>query len=343
MGGASVGGSEMSGSPMGGTTAGAGRTRRRAALAGPLALLLGLLLTSCVVGQKDLGAADHLDPNVHFDRSAAFAMVPYGPDPQQHLDVYLPDGDVRGTLIWFHAGGWATGDQVAIDALIGTFVDRGYALVAADYRFAPQFRAPELAADADRVVRFVKVHRGEWGAPTGPVVLTGGSAGGNLALLAAAAPGVFAGDLPEELRAQSPQVDGVISFVGPSDLPAYLTGGVLGAALVEDFLGCHGVDSTHTELPPCEPGRAALYSPLVWASFAAMVHATLPPAFLSCGELDDLVPPPVQCTPLALDWQRSAGAPWTWYSVVSGEGHNLTYGVNSTDLHAWMELVTARD
>lgn len=315
---------------------------RPSALAGVLGVL-GLGLVSCVVAQRDLGAGDHLDPAVHFDRSPSIARIAYGPDPQQHLDVFLPDGEPKGTLVWFHSGGWASGDQVHVDDLIGTFVDRGYALVAADYRFVPEFRAPEVTADADRVVRFVRAHRAEWGAPSGPLVLTGGSAGAHLALLLAAAPGVFAApDLPADLRSRDPRVDGVISFVGPSDLPAYLTGGVFGADAVENFLGCRGVDSTQPALPRCPAGWAARFSPLEWASLAAYVHEPLPPAFISCGELDELVPPAVQCTPLALEWQRSAGVASTWFSIVPGEEHNITYGVNSTALYAWMDLVAGR-
>ena len=175
------------------------------------------------------------------------------------------------------------------------------------------------------------------------MIVAGGSAGGHIALLAAATPGVFAGvNLPDELRSQDPHVDGVISFVGPSDLPWYLTGNILGDEMIENFLGCSGAVTPRLPLPTCTPGQAEAFSPLSWAYFATYVHAKLPPVFLAYGETDALVPPASQGTPIALVWQRSAGPEWTWYSIVQGEGHNLTYGVNSTAFYEWVRRVTER-
>lgn len=316
--------------------------RMRSALAG-IVLLLAVGFGACMVNQRALDPADRLDPSITFDHTPTFARIRYGPDPQHHLDVHLPSGLPLGTIVWFHSGGWGSGDQVNVDALVGTSLDRGYAIVTADYRFVPEVRAPEIAADADRVVRFVRAHRAEWGAPDGPLILAGGSAGGHIALLAAAAPGVFAAaDLPEDLRVVDPHVDGVISMVGPSDLDAYLTGGIFGQEMIENLLGCSGAATPLLALPTCEPGEASAFSPLHWATFATFLHAVLPPAFLAYGSDDGLVPPASQGTPLALAWQRSAGASWTWYAVVQGEGHNLTYGVNSTAFHAWIDRVTER-
>ena len=31
--------------------------------------------------------------------------IAYGNDPAQHLDIYLPDGEVKTTFIYFHGGG----------------------------------------------------------------------------------------------------------------------------------------------------------------------------------------------------------------------------------------------
>lgn len=302
-----------------------------------------ILLASCMVNQTALAPGDRLDPAVAFDATPTIARVRYGPDPQHHLDVFEPSIPAMGIVMWFHSGGWGSGDQTNVDALVGTLLDRGYEIVAVDYRFVPDVRAPEIAADADRAIRFVRAHRDEWGAPMGPVIVAGGSAGGHLALLAAAAPGVFAeAGLPEELRVQDPRVDGVISMVGPSDLGWYLTGGIFGQEMIENFLGCSAPGAPFLPLPSCDPGEAAAFSPLAWASFARFIHATLPPAFLAYGEDDGLVPPASQGTPLALEWQRSAGAEWTWYALVQGEGHNLTYGVNRTAFDEWVRRVTER-
>ena len=320
-----------------------GRTRRTAFPIVVVVAALGLLLASCMVNQTALDPADKLDPSYVFDATPSIPRVRYGPDPQNHLDVFEPDGETSGIVMWFHSGGWGSGDQTNVDALVGSLLDRGYAIVTVDYRFVPEFRAAEIAADADRAVRFVRAHRVEWGAPNGPLIVAGGSAGGHIALLAAAAPGVFAGpELPPELRDQDPHVDGVISLVGPSDLGWYLTGNIFGDEMIENFLGCSGAVTPRLALPTCSPGQAEAFSPLSWAYFATFVHAALPPVFLAYGETDGLVPPASQGTPIALVWQRSAGPEWTWYSIVQGEGHNLTYGVNSTAFYEWVQRVTDR-
>ncbi len=319
------------------------RVRRFAVSGLVIVVALGLLLASCMVNQTALDPADRLDPGYTFDPEPSIGRVRYGPDPQHHLDVFAPAGDALGIVMWFHSGGWGSGDQTNVDALVGSLHDRGYMIVTVDYRFVPDVRAPEIAADADRAIRFVRAHRDEWNAPTGPVIVAGGSAGGHIALLAAAAPGVFAGaNLPDELRSQDPHVDGVISLVGPSDLPWYLTGNVFGDEMIENFLGCSGAVTPRLPLPTCTPGQAEAFSPLSWAYFAGYVHATLPPVFLAYGETDALVPPASQGTPIALVWQRSAGPEWTWYAIVQGEGHNLTYGVNSTAFYEWVHRVTER-
>lgn len=307
------------------------------------ALVLTVLAPACLVNQNALAPADRLAVGTLFTASPSIALVPYGPDPQQHLDVFEPSGDALGIVIWFHSGGWGGGDQTNVDALVGSLLKRGYMIVSVDYRFVPDVRAPDIAADADRAIRFVRAHRDEWHAPNGPLILSGGSAGGHIALLAAAAPGMFsASDLPDELRSQDPHVDGVISLVGPSDLPWYLTGNVFGDAMIENLLGCSGSITPRLPLPTCTTGAAEAFSPLSWAYFASFVHATLPPVFLAYGETDGLVPPASQGTPIALVWQRSAGPEWTWYSIVQGEGHDLTYGVNSTAFYEWVRQVTER-
>ena len=312
-------------------------------LLGVFALSAGILGSGCMVNQTALDPADRLAPGVVFSATPTFARVRYGPDPQHHLDVFQPTGTSLGVVIWFHSGGWGSGDQTNVDALVGSLLGRGYTIVAVDYRFVPEVRAPEVAADADRAIRFVRAHRGDWGSPDGPLFVSGGSAGGHIALLAAAAPGVFSGaDLPEELRSQDPRVDGVISFVGPSDLRWYLTGDIFGEEMIENFLGCSGAVTPRLALPTCRPGEAEAFSPLSWAYFANFVHADLPPVFLAYGETDGLVPPASQGTPIAVVWQERAGARWTWYSIVQDEGHNLTYGVNSTAFHEWVRQVTER-
>lgn len=66
--------------------------------------------------------------------------IPYGDDPRQAMDVWLPDeGDGPFPLIVFtHGGGWVGGDKRE-DTMPGAFkvMSQGYALACINYRIAP--------------------------------------------------------------------------------------------------------------------------------------------------------------------------------------------------------------
>ncbi len=89
---------------------------------------------------------------------------------------------MHGVLLFFHGGGWVTGD---IDSY--TPVCRHMAkvtrrvVVSADYRLAPEYRFPAAPEDCYAVARELCVHPELLPSSTGDVVLIGDSAGGNLA------------------------------------------------------------------------------------------------------------------------------------------------------------------
>jgi acetyl esterase/lipase len=308
--------------------------------------LLGasMLLAGCLVNQNNLGAAEKLSTSAPTPVAPTRNNVLYGPESHQHLDIYQPDGTPRGTIVFFHAGGWCCGDEDDVDALILSQVTHGFAVVSVHYGLALEETAEEMNDDADRSIRWVKVHEVEWGAQGKPVIAAGGSAGGNVALLMGSAPGVFVeSNLPADLAATSPNVDGVISFVGPSDLRPYVNGqippaGLDGQQLVEDYLDCSNRGSfkrgTTTPMPACTELRSLLFSPLFWASLH-MWDNDLPPVYLGYGVNDALVPPSSQALPIADVWAMSAGSANTWLDLANST-HNVTFELNATAFNRWM-------
>ena len=90
--------------------------------------------------------------------------------------VYEPLGNPSGTCLFFHGGGWVTGDLDSHDAVCRRVCTAsGGRVVAVDYRLAPEHRFPAAADDAYAAT--------EWAARafSGPVAVLGDSAGGNLA------------------------------------------------------------------------------------------------------------------------------------------------------------------
>ena len=311
-----------------------------------VALGTTFVLSGCLVNQNNIGNAEKLGSTSSRVLLPTRSNVTYGPESHQHLDLYEPAETPRGTIVFFHAGGWCCGDDDNVDALILSQIKRGFALVSVHYGLDLEETAEEMNDDADRSVRWVKANAGKWGAYGKPVLAAGGSAGGNIALLVGSAPGVFSeSNLPEELVSIDPRVDGVISLVGFSDLRPYLAGeippaGLDGQQLVEEYLDCSNRGSfrfgTSTPLPLCSELRSLLFSPLFWASLHVWDNGGLPPVYLGYGVDDGLVPPSSQAVPIAEVWAMSAGSANTWLDLAHSN-HNVTFDLNATAFNRWMD------
>ncbi len=103
------------------------------------------------------------------------------------IDFSLKSGlhvneDVRGTILFFHGGGWANGDiDFYTDSCMRTALKLERRLVSVDYRRSPEHRFPAAIEDCYEVAR--QLFAGKVVDDVNPehVVLFGDSAGGNLA------------------------------------------------------------------------------------------------------------------------------------------------------------------
>jgi acetyl esterase/lipase len=119
--------------------------------------------------------------------------VPYAPEHGRRglLDVYKPAGDVSGApvLLQVHGGAWTFGakDQQGLP-LMRHMAARGWVCVAINYRLSPRSPFPAQIIDVKRAITWVREHGEEHGADPAFIAVTGGSAGGHLAALAALTP-----------------------------------------------------------------------------------------------------------------------------------------------------------
>lgn len=97
--------------------------------------------------------------------------------PQQVLDVHLPDCAQFPVLIWFHGGGLISGDKKHV--MIRSFVEKGIAVVSANYRMYPEAVYPEFILDAAAAVAWTYKNMAQYGDVTG-YFIGGTSAGGYL-------------------------------------------------------------------------------------------------------------------------------------------------------------------
>jgi acetyl esterase len=97
--------------------------------------------------------------------------------------VFTPHGvGTKPALVYFHGGGWVTGDVETHEGICRTLANAAGCVVASvDYRCAPEFAFPTAAEDAYAATRWVAERAGELGVDPGRLAVCGDSAGGNLA------------------------------------------------------------------------------------------------------------------------------------------------------------------
>lgn len=98
-----------------------------------------------------------------------------GPEPRQKLDLFLPDGPPKGVVVFVHGGYWHLFSKDEWSHLAAGPLARGFAVAMPGYTLAPAARIAAMTAEIAAACRFVA------DSVTGPMVVTGHSAGGHLA------------------------------------------------------------------------------------------------------------------------------------------------------------------
>ena len=147
------------------------------------------------VAEDVMGKLSLPDPRCHIDEAVAVMHdgyeVPLRVFTPLDFDFSLDRGlkvveDFRGTILFFHGGGWANGSvDLYIDACSTLAVKLERRVVSVDYRRSPEHRFPQAPEDCYETAR--QLFAGELLADVDVdnIVLFGDSAGGNLAALCA--------------------------------------------------------------------------------------------------------------------------------------------------------------
>lgn len=162
------------------------------------ALPLGLALASLAVAPAH---AQPMDPGSFFDDAGGgttttlpagvqrIADIPYGPDPLQRMDVYLPStprSSVDGpapVIFMVHGGGWRTGDKAmsrVVQEKAARWVPRGFVFISVNYRLHPAVNVLQEAIDVAVALDTSQKQAAQWGADPAKFILMGHSAGAHL-------------------------------------------------------------------------------------------------------------------------------------------------------------------
>lgn len=107
--------------------------------------------------------------------------ISYGNLPEQKLDIYIPDCDNFDLFIYFHGGGIEGGTKETTHFL-PTLIEKGIAVISADYRLYPTAVYPEFIRDAAAVVAWATQHIEEYG-HCKKIFVGGSSAGGYISMM----------------------------------------------------------------------------------------------------------------------------------------------------------------
>ncbi len=174
-----------------------------------------LILALCVVlaGCSPLEALNSVLPKGDYQLRRD---LPYGPAPEQKLDVYVPadhnDSGNRAVLVFLHGGAWNTGSKNEYRFVGDQFARRGIVTVIPDFRLYPQVQFPLFLQDAALALRWVVDHLPELDASPGRIFLAGHSSGAHMAMMLAFDPQWLAQQGLDQRK-----LAGVIGLAGPYD------------------------------------------------------------------------------------------------------------------------------
>jgi len=204
--------------------------------------------------------------------------IEYANPDQQHLrlDLALPPAADRPVpaILCIHGGGFRAGSRESCDRLCLELARDGFVAATITYRLAPAYPFPAAVQDSKSAVRWLRAHAADYNLNPERIGVTGGSAGGHLALFVGMTAGVsgFEGD---QNPGYSSSVQCVVSFFGPTDFTRVYGRSVDAAEVLPLFLGGNLEQARE---------RHIVASPLNWVTPSA------PPTLLVHGTADPYVP-----------------------------------------------------
>ena len=228
--------------------------------------LYGFILALLVLPLPAQTPVPQIPDNVAVERNIAYDQY-----PETVLDIYQPkepSREKRPGVIVIHGGGWVGGAKDGmIESYVLRYLNLGFVVANVEYRLAKTAIAPAAVTDVLNAAQWFFKNAGKYNVDKSRVCVTGGSAGGHLALMVGMTP------KSAKLGPRS-DVAVVVNFYGITDVADQLSGPNMQKYAV-------------TWLPEETPARLELASRL---SPITHVRSDLPPILTIHGDADETVP-----------------------------------------------------
>jgi acetyl esterase/lipase len=219
-------------------------------------------------------------PGPHRKYAKQTSDISYGPRGRDNLlDIWrrhdLAPGCRAPVLIQVPGGAWAVnGKRGQAYTLMSRMVELGWICVSIDYSKSPRSAFPAHIIDVKRAIAWVRENIADYGGDPDFIAITGGSAGGHLASLAALTPNDPA--FQPGFENADTTVQAAVPFYGVYDFT--------------DFDNMHEVMLPFLEHFVMKARYADAAERFAAASPISYVHSEAPPFFVLHGEKDELIP-----------------------------------------------------
>lgn len=206
-------------------------------------------------------------------------------DPDAYLNAYFHRDSVKEkgklpVIVWTHGGGLISGDRSQVSNYSKILAARGYVVFSIDYTIAPEAKYPEPIAQLNRALSYISSNPNKFHADTTFFVLAGESGGSMIS--AAAANAITSPAYADTIK--------VKPGLNPTQLKALLL-----------YCGIYEVNNLNTE-----GAFGSFLKSVMWAYFDTkdisddayaktasvtnFLTSSFPPAFISAGNKDPLLP-----------------------------------------------------
>lgn len=203
-------------------------------------------------------------------------------DKDGYLDVFYPDKTAKPlpTVVWVHGGAWVSGDKNNIDNYLKIIASRGYTAVGVDYTIAPEAQYPTPLLQLSDALTYLQQNAKRLNIDADNIILAGDSAGSQIVAQMGTiiTNPTYAHEVDIRPVLAADKLKGVVLNCGAYDLALADYNGPFGGFL-------------KTVLWAYSGKKDFLNDPqLKTASVVNYVTKDFPPAFITAGNTDPLLP-----------------------------------------------------